>query len=41
MKRLELAIGDLAKVLDTVDMEADWSLEAPEQTSTALPSPGM
>lgn len=41
MKRLELAIGDLAKVLDAADMEADWSLEEPEQTSTPLPTPGM
>jgi hypothetical protein len=41
MKCLELAIGDLAKVLDAVDMEADWSLEEPEQAPTPLPSPGM
>ncbi|MGF6301324.1 hypothetical protein OKW43_006456 [Paraburkholderia sp. WC7.3g] len=41
MKGLELAIGDLAKVLDAVDMEADWSLEEREQASTPLPSPGM
>ncbi|MBB5499767.1 hypothetical protein [Paraburkholderia sp. MM5384-R2] len=36
MKRLELAIGDLAKVLDAVDMEADWLLEEPEHASTPL-----
>ncbi len=41
MKGLELAIGDLAKVLDAVDMEADCSLEEAEQASTPLPSPGM
>jgi hypothetical protein len=41
MKRLELTIGDLPKVLDAVDMEADWSLEEPEQATTPLPSPGM
>jgi hypothetical protein len=37
MKRLELAIGELAKVSDAVDREADWSLEEPEQASTPLP----
>jgi hypothetical protein len=25
MKRFDLTIGDLPKVLDAVDMEADWS----------------
>ncbi|WP_274608258.1 hypothetical protein [Paraburkholderia sp. PGU19] len=41
MKRLELTIGDLPKVLDAVDMEADWSLEEPEQASAPLSSPCM
>ncbi|CAG9243379.1 MULTISPECIES: hypothetical protein [Paraburkholderia] len=41
MKRLELTIGDLPKGLDAVDMEADWSLEEPEQAATLLSSAGM
>ena len=41
MKRLELTIDDLPKVLDVVDREADWSPEEPEQASTPLPPPGV
>jgi hypothetical protein len=37
--RIELTIGDLPKVLDAVDMEADWSLEDPEHATTPLPLP--
>lgn len=41
MKRLELTIGDLPRCWMPWTWRLDWSLEAPEQASTPLPSPGM
>ncbi|WP_158512207.1 hypothetical protein [Paraburkholderia caribensis] len=39
MKRFELTIGDLPKVLDAVDLEADWSLEEPAHATTPFSLP--